>query len=62
MIFQILDMLVRYQERGQLRTYIRLIGRNADGERVCADIYGIPWYVYVNQWKEDWTRQKVVVR
>jgi len=57
MRFQILDILVRYQTYGKLRTYIRLIGRNAEGERVCADVYGVPWYVFVNQWNDGWTHE-----
>lgn len=55
MPFQILDILVRYQTAGELRTFIRLIGRNEKGERVCADIYGVPWYVYVSHWDMAWT-------
>jgi len=55
MIFQILDILVRFQTSSELRTFIRLIGRNEQGERVCADIYGIPWYVFVDRWEDHWT-------
>ena len=56
MEFQILDIRTRYQEYPSLRTFIRLIGRNSAGERVVADVFGVPWYVYVDQWEHpSWT-------
>ena len=55
MKFQILDIFVRYQTRGELRTFIRLIGRNEQGERVCVDVNGLPWYVYVDRWNSAWS-------
>ena len=56
MDFQILDILVRYQERPVLQTFLRLIGRNSAGERVVADVYGVPFYLFSDVWEESWTR------
>jgi histone H3/H4 len=58
MDFQILDIRTRYQEYPSLRTFIRLIGRNSAGERVVADVFGVPFYVYVDQWEHpSWTSE-----
>ena len=48
MDFQIIDLRVRYQETPVLRKFIRLLGRNRAGERVVADVYGVPVYGYVD--------------
>lgn len=55
MKFQILDIRVRYHDSSRIRTYIRLFGRNAKGERVIVDVYGVPFYIYVNEWRPSWT-------
>tara|TARA_B100000787_G_scaffold168852_1_gene158498 strand:- start:3621 stop:4577 length:957 start_codon:yes stop_codon:yes gene_type:complete len=49
---QLLDIQVRYKG---IRTFLRIFGRNADGERVVVDVFDVPFYVYVDQWEPRFT-------
>lgn len=53
--FQIIDVLTRYEVRGdRLRTLIRFFGRTEDGRSVCVDVANAAFYVYASRWDYQW--------